>query len=769
MKRYPHFFALVFIVIITLWAFHDMKPSDDSKASYLKNFSITNTQYHLQQISKKPHYVGSPEHKVVQQYIVNEFKKMKLQPEVQYQSVVNKKWRAATTVENILVRIKGSGSGKALLVLSHYDSSPHSSLGASDAGSGVVTIVESIRTFLASNTTHKNDIIVLISDAEELGLLGAKAFVEYHPWAKDVGLVLNLEARGSGGPSYMLMETNGKNGKLLTEFINANPTYPAANSLMYSIYKMLPNDTDLTVFRENGDINGFNFAFIGDHFDYHTAQDSYQRMDISSLKHQADYLMSGLHYFANADLNSFESNADLVYANFPFIKLLSYPFAWVTPMLLIASILFIVLLFIGVSMHKLTIKGILYGFLPFLAATLICVGGTYGLWKGIGFVFPSYTDMLHGFTYNGYWFIAAFSALNIWGFFKIYKSLIRNYEIIDFLVAPITFWLIINFLILENLKGAGFFIIPVYIALLFLAIHIFTKIEKRAKPILFTILSIPTLYIFTPMIKIFPVGLGLGKLFVAAIFIVLLLGIILPVFSIAKSKNSYLKIYGFISLVLFIFAFSKSSFSEDKKFPNSLVYIEDKETNNAYYATYNTILDEYIQQALGDSPQEGGPSSSNTQSKYKSQFKFHKKTQNRAIPSAAIYIDNDTIIDGDRILDITIEPKRKVNKIELTTTAPIWVKSLCVNGASLVKKPNENYVIKMRRGTLLSYFVANTDDNLRLSLVLDSTTTPDIFINEISFDLLTNPAFDLTPRTATMMPMPFITNDAIITTKSIQF
>ena len=70
------------------------------------------------------------------------------------------------------------------------------------------------------------------------------------------------------------METNGKNSKLLSEFLAAKPNFPAANSLMYSIYKMLPNGTDLTVFRENGNINGFNFAFIGDHFDYNTAQDS---------------------------------------------------------------------------------------------------------------------------------------------------------------------------------------------------------------------------------------------------------------------------------------------------------------------------------------------------------------------------------------------------------------------------------------------------------------------------------------------------------------
>jgi len=49
-----------------------------------------------------------------------------------------------------------------LLLLSHYDSAPHSfSHGASDDASGVATILEGVRTFLYNKTPHKNDIIIL--------------------------------------------------------------------------------------------------------------------------------------------------------------------------------------------------------------------------------------------------------------------------------------------------------------------------------------------------------------------------------------------------------------------------------------------------------------------------------------------------------------------------------------------------------------------------------------------------------------------------------
>ena len=265
-----------------------------------------------------------------------------------------------------------------------------------------------------------------------MGLLGAQAFVNEHSWTKDIGLVLNFEARGSGGPSYMLMETNGKNSKLLSEFLTAKPNYPAANSLMYSIYKKLPNDTDLTVFRENGNINGFNFAFIGDHFDYHTAQDTYERLDRETLLQQADYLTTSLNYFANSDLNNLNSNEDFVYVNFPFSRLLTYPFSWVFPMLIIAIALFIILLFFGLSLGRISIKNSLKGFIPFLISLILCGGFSLGLWKLLLIIHPQYQDILHGFTYNGYTYILAFVFLNLWILLKSYKHFSKEEKVAQY-------------------------------------------------------------------------------------------------------------------------------------------------------------------------------------------------------------------------------------------------------------------------------------------------------------------------------------------------
>ncbi|OSY88820.1 hypothetical protein WH52_03905 [Tenacibaculum holothuriorum] len=764
MKSLSKLAALLIVVTTIYWSFSDIIPSKNysEKTEKPTDFSINNALYHLKNISKKSHHVGTDEHKVVQDYLVNELKKLGLKPEVQYQTAINTKWRAGTTAENILARIKGSGNGKALMLLSHYDSNPHSSLGASDAGSGIVTILEGVRAFLAQNKTPKNDIIILFSDAEELGLLGAQAFVEKHPWAKDVGLVLNFEARGSGGSSFMLMETNGKNKTLLHEFMKANPNYPAANSLMYDVYKKLPNDTDLTVFREIGDINGFNFAFIDDHFDYHTAQDSYERLNRETLLHQADYLTTTLSYFANSNLTNLKSDEDYIYTNFPISKLISYPFSWVLPMLIIACILFVLLFIIGLKKRKFTIEGTVKGFIPFLISLVIASAVSFGLWKLLVLIHPQYKDILHGFTYNGHQYIATFVFLTLWILFKIYNYF-KDQNIEDLLVAPIVFGLLINFVVFKYLQGAGFLIIPVFISLLVLAILVFKNLKQNSKPILFALISIPSIYIISPMIQLFPVALGLKVLFISAIFTVILFGFILPIFYSEKKKSKLQFLMLFFAIYYFISASMNSGYSVDKKLPNSLVYIQNADTNESYWGTYNNNLDAFTQQVFDDNYSSGSVSFAEGKSKYNTRFTFHKKAKNIKLKNSLIPIEKDTIYNNQRHIDFKIEPQRRINKYEFITNSPLNIEKFTVNGILVNNgKPFTN------EGTLLIYQMGNTDKDLNISLTIDENEKPNITLNEISYDLLNNTELNIKPRSENMMPMPFVTNDAIISSRKLK-
>ena len=151
-------------------------------------------------------------------------------------------------MRNIVARWRGSGQpGKKTLLLSaHYDSVPRGP-GAGDDASGVAAILESLRA-LKAGPPPERDVIILINEGEEVGLFGADGLLQEHPWAKDVGVVLNFDARGNSGPSYMF-ETSEGNGWLIEQLARALP-HPMATSMTVDVYRLMPNDTDLTIYKQ---------------------------------------------------------------------------------------------------------------------------------------------------------------------------------------------------------------------------------------------------------------------------------------------------------------------------------------------------------------------------------------------------------------------------------------------------------------------------------------------------------------------------------------
>jgi len=769
-KNYIRPISFILFIAAIFLAFYWQKPQykkDSNKNTDL--FSTDRALNHLSVISKKPHYVGTKEHSEVRKYIINELEKLGLSVSVQEQEVVNSKWQGGTKVYNVVTQIKGSSSEKSLLLLTHYDSSPHSSYGASDAGSGVVTILESLRAYLASGKKPKNDITILISDAEELGLLGAKAFVKYHPLAKNVGLVINLEARGSGGPSYMLLETNGGNHELIKAFDNANTSHPVGNSLLYSLYKMLPNDTDLTVFRKDANIDGFNFAFIDDFYDYHTAQDTFDRLDKSSLAHQGTYMFSLLNYFSDADLTHLKGQDDDVFFNFPGFGMVYYPFNTVLPMSIVIGILFLMLYAYGIRKKKLTFKGSFTSFVPFLFSLIIAaILGILG-WKIILSLFPKYLDILHGFTYNGQLYIIAFSSLMLGSLFWIYHKYLKNSAVPDLMVAPIVVWIIVNLVFGITLKGGGFFIIPLIGMMISWWVLLYTNDRPNKRIWLFTLLAIPTLFIISPLIYLLPVGLGLSNISVSLVLIVLVFGSVLAVFGYYTNSKNLSKFFFVVALLAFIVAYFKSDFTPDNKKPNSIVFIQDIDKNEAFWASYNLENDSFTEQFLGTKPQEGDLSIFMS-SKFKTKLKLYKKTAVKMIPEPLIKkIVNDNLFTDKDVIEYIIKPQRPSNLLYLSAKDSIAFYDISFNGESYPVKEGAiySYTTSTKNPKIIAYHLAEGVDSLHVKMTIPKHQKPNLVLYDISYDLLENPLFNVQPRNKNMMPTPFVINDAVILKKDL--
>ncbi|NHF60492.1 M28 family peptidase [Flavobacteriaceae bacterium TP-CH-4] len=760
MKKFPSTLTLLLILLAIYWVFRASMPTySPDRDAPATDFSTDRSLVHVKAMSQKPHAVGFPAHTEVRNYVIGALRKMGLETSVQ-EGYTAGDWGNLSKATNILARLKGSGSGKALMLLSHYDSNPNSSLGASDAGSGVATILEGIRAFLSENKTFKNDIIVLISDAEELGLNGADLFVNQHPWAKEVGLVLNFEARGSGGPSYMLIETNRGNGRLIEEFSKADPEYPVANSLVYSIYKMLPNDTDLTVFREDLDIEGLNFAFIDDHYDYHTVRDNYERLDRKTLAHQGTYLMALLKHFSNADLNNLKSLNDFVYFNIPFFRLVSYPFEWIWPMFALAVFFFALIMMKGFRKKTLTIREIGIGFVPLLASLLI--NGVVGFYSFtvLKWLYPDYTDMLHGFTYNGYTYIAAFVLFAVSVCFYTYHRF-KSVTTPNLLVAPLVLWLVVCAAVAVYLPGASFFVVPVYALL---AAFFITNNQKRPNAFLLVFLILPALWIYAPFIKMFPVGLGLKMMVASTLLTTLTFFLMLPVFGYYKRKNGLAFLGMFLFVGCMIVAHFQSDFNPDKAKPSSLLYVLDADTKTAKWATYDHKLIAWNAQFLGKDKRTPEVLAKRTiSSKYSSGFSFVSDAPLKQIATPKIDIERDTIIGDLRHIELCITPQRKVNRLEVFTN-DINFKAALVNGIAL----SDYYLKNRKRGKLISHYISN-NDYTELRLAIPKKAQLELTIYEASNDLLENPQFTVPKRPEFSIPMPFVLNDAVLVTKTIRF
>ncbi len=762
MKRnYSSIFVVIFTIAILIWMQLSLMPWESKSESPLANFSEQRAAKHIKSISDQPHYVGSENHKNVALYLEKELQNLGLETSLQ-EGYTMTDWGNLVKSKNILARIKGTGSGKSLLLLSHYDSAPHSaSHGAADNATGVATILEGVRAFLHNKTPHQNDIIILFSDAEELGLNGAELFVTKSPWAKEVGLVLNFEARGTAGPSYMLLEVNDGNAEMVKGFANSKVRFPVSNSLMYSIYKMLPNDTDLTVFRESGRIQGFNFAFIDDHFNYHTQQDDFSHLDMKSVAHQGSYLMPLLAHFSNANLN-LDSADDHNYFNTPFY-FFHYPFSWNYIFLIAAALLFLFLVFIGLAKRLLNAHEMGLGFLRMFGA--LATSGLLAFlgWKFLLSIYPQYQDIQHGFTYNGHAYIAAFVLFTIGICFLFYSNIKSETAIVNYAIAPLVLWLVINTAIAIYLPGAGFLIIPVFFTLLMIAIFIITQ---RANPLINAILSLPALMIFVPFIVMLPIGLGLKILSASAVLTVLLFTLLLPVYGRFGGKIAWSFAFIIAAIGFCINAGMNSDYETGKARPNSLLYVYDADTDKALWVTYDKTLDAWTKTFLTENPDNATAINKfSLFSKYKSAFTFKSSALVRAVPEPTITFTRDTIIGTQRYLNIRIQSNRNVNRYDIFAEDSMMIHNFSANGAKMPNQKGSKYQRNGRK--ILSYYIVDNEP-LQMQFSIAATETLDMELLESSFDLMTNPLFNMERRSATMMPMPFVLTDAVTIVKEIR-
>lgn len=314
----------------------------------------------------RPHPVGSAANEVVRERIVASLESLGYQVEIQETVVCRERGGTRATcapVKNVVARLPGQGDGPAVMLMAHYDS-VGGGPGAADDASSVAEMLEIAR-ILKADGPQRNPVLFLFTDGEEVGLMGAKGFVDEHPWTGDLGVILNLEARGSKGQSLMF-ETSQGNAWLIDAYARSVPR-PSANSLSYEVYQQLPNDTDLTVFKNAG-IPGMNFAFIEEPQHYHTALDNLEELDPRSVQHQGESVLAVVRALAAADLTE-PAPGNAAYLDILGLFMLRWPETWTLPLSLGTLLLLLAAAGVAVRRGSLSVGALLLG----LLAALLCL------------------------------------------------------------------------------------------------------------------------------------------------------------------------------------------------------------------------------------------------------------------------------------------------------------------------------------------------------------------------------------------------------------
>ncbi len=312
-----------------------------------------------------PHPMGTPANARVRDRVVAHLAAMDYDVEIQRRFACNA-GAVCGMVENIIGRQPGARRENAVLLMAHYDS-VGAGPGASDDGSGTAAVLEVARALRGQR--FRNPVALLITDGEEAGLLGAEAFIADAQLAGEAAAAINVEMRGTYGPSSMF-ETSRGNRWLIRHLAGALER-PQATSFFYAVYDLLPNDTDVTIFKRAGKA-AINFAAIRGVNWYHTPYDDLAHVDVRTLQHHGDNILASVVALANADLGA-RSNADATYFDVLAFHLVWWPQGWT---LWIAAI---GLLLLVIGARKTPPREMTFGVLAAFAAILLAAMLGFGV------------------------------------------------------------------------------------------------------------------------------------------------------------------------------------------------------------------------------------------------------------------------------------------------------------------------------------------------------------------------------------------------------
>jgi hypothetical protein len=687
--------AIVVLALVGFAAVRSVEPPAAAGASAPPSrFSAGRAFEQVQAIATVPHPVGSAAQDRVRDHLVTTLKGLGLSPEVQ-DTVSPEGGELSSSaggigiahVRNVITVIPGTASTGRLFLVAHYDS-VQTGPGGNDDAAGVATVLETARA-LVSGPKLRNDVVLVLTDAEEACLCGAAAFVHQSPPAKGGGVVLNFEARGSSGPAIMF-ETSDHNQKLVDAYAHAPK--PVGTSFAVEIYRLLPNDTDFTPFRLAG-FQGLNSAYIDGAAVYHAPTDLPSAMDRDSLQHHGDNALALTRELGDDNLTQLGSNEDATYFPAPGL-LVRYPGSLVWPLAALALVAVLVLGWLARRRGLITTKRGAGAF----AATLIPIVAAPVLaqlyWLVLKLIRPAYAELpidpYHPEPYRVG--VLALTALVVFAWFAMFR---RRLGAAALAIAGLG-WLAVLGLVLAGFTPGGSYLATLP-ALGGAILGIVAVLLRGWWSVAAVVIggAVAVIILLPTVIMLFP-ALGMPMAGAGA-FLAVLLGLaLLPMVDLihpegggqrglealsARRRALFPTVTAALALVVFsVIGLSVDRFDHTHPALTQLMYALDADTGTAQWISDEPSVQKWTSQYVSGDPHEVrdslpvfGPEKVRT-----------GKAQAADIPAPKLTIEKDVPSTGARRLVLRLTPQRPVRLVTLHVEAGTRVLAAEVQGQSIV-------------------------------------------------------------------------------------
>jgi hypothetical protein len=751
--------AILLILLSVLLGIHQTRPPAAAALDApLNEFSASRAINHLEKIAQKPHPLGSSEHHGVRDYILSELRALGVDPEVQATTALRKMRDSSIVcagVENIVVRVPGNNNSRSVLLVGHYDSAP-TGPGASDDGAAVAAMLETLRA-IKNSAPIKNDLVWLFSDAEEIGLLGAKAFADENRLAGGVGLAINFEARGNSG-AVIMFETSNNNGRLIREFAKAAP-YPVATSLSYEIYKRMPNDTDLSVFKEAG-LAGLNFAYIEGLNHYHTQLDNISNINPDSVQHHGSYMLALVKHFGTLDLNQ-SSESDHIYFDILGAALIHYPASMAMILNIIVLLLFTSVVATGIKKDRLKYSGVIAAFFAWLLNLMMSILAAFLVWRllsklrNVGELIYQEDAHIHKV------YLASFICFTITVNLVIYILLRKKVKSLDLFVGMLAWWGVFMFASGWLLPGASYlFTLPLFFSLVALRVFMGSKHKNMTDPrplLLFSISAVPGIILSAPIIRLIFAAMSFNVLPVIVLIITLQLALLIPHLELLTNYGKYMSTIGglVIAVILFIAGAYLSAGDNSRKRQDSLFYVMNSDTGEAVWSSFDSQPDEWQSQFFNGAIEKGSLNEYAALG-YNGYLKSRAQLI-EALPPSVTKLEDLTRNDA-RHLHLRVASPRRAQALMLATDSDSRILASIINGKRVVNDAKDGWNMR---------YYAVPEGGIDLILELQPSSPLKLRVSDLSYGL--PDSLVVKPRPGHIMPSPMPYSDTTIVSKSFNF